>query len=224
MTSSNTPEYPDYEFVPSRVTANGETLAQQYQDPNGIVVTDISLSDDSVKRKKRLQALLDEYEASINTFSPELNLEFKNIADSKKQSALNNFNEMYEPTARKSREDYFARLGTLDSTAYLDRYNALEKTKQDAYADIANDYVANLDELKNNELARRYSYLEFLQNGLNNLEKQNSNYINTINALSSSYTENYNNYLNRLYNSSQNSNNSFGDWAKIAGTITGIWA
>ena len=41
MTSSNTPSYPEYKFVPTTVVANGETLAKQYQDAAGNIVTDI---------------------------------------------------------------------------------------------------------------------------------------------------------------------------------------
>lgn len=226
MTSSKTPEYPEYEFVPTKVMTNGQTLAQQYKDKDGIIITDISLSEDSVKRKKKLEELLNSYEGSIDVFSPELNTQFENIANSKKQSALNDFNSMYEPTARKAREDYFSRLGTLDSTAYLDRFNSLENTKQQAYADIANDYVTNLDELKNNELARRYSYLNYLQSGLNSLSNENNNLVNSMTSLSSSYTNNYNNYLSRLYGSevaAANSGLNLGDWKSIANIFTSFW-
>ena len=232
MTSSNTPDYPDYpeyEFFPSKVTANGETLAQQYQTNDGTIVTDISISKDTAKRKKKLQELMNEYESNINVFTPEQDAQFESIANAKKESALQNFHSLYEPSVRKSREDYFSRLGTLDSTAYLDRYNALESTKQQAYADIANDYIANLDELKTNELARRYSYLNYLQNGLNSINNQNSNYINSMTNLSSSYTDNYNSYLSSLYGIQANAatrqtGTSLADWANIAGTIASIWS
>lgn len=220
MTSSSTPEYPEYKFVPTTVIANGDTLAKQYQDANGGIVTDISLSQDSVDRKKKLSELLNEYENSVNIFSPELNSQIKSIAQSKKDSALYDFNSMYEPAVTKAREDYFSRLGTLDSTAYLDRVNSMEKTRQQAYADIANDYITNIEELKNNELSRRYNYLNYLQNGLNAINTQNNNYLGTINALSSSYTDSYNNYLSKLYGSQSSNNNIFSD---IMNGTTGVF-
>ena len=229
MTSS-TPDYPEYQFIPSVVTSNGETLARQYKNSDGTIVTDISLSKETVDRKNKLKNLLDDYESQLNVFSPELNTQFENIANAKKQSALNSFESIYEPTVRKSREDYFSRLGTLDSTAYLDRYNDLEKTKQQAYKDIANDYVANLDELKNNEFTRRYNYLSYLQSGLNEINNQNNNYISSLSDLSSGYTNSYNNYLNKYFSSQSNANSSSGflsdagDWASLAGTIASIWA
>ncbi len=226
MTSS-TPDYPEYEFVPTTVTSNGEILAQQYQSDDGTVVTDISLSKDSVDRKNKLKNLLDQYESQLNVFSPELNTQFEAIANAKKQSAINSFESIYEPSVRKSREDYFSRLGTLDSTAYLDRYNDLEKTRQQAYADIANDYVANLDELKNNEIARRYNYLSYLQSGLSDLNNQTNDYISAVSGLSSSYTNSYNNYLNKYYNSQNTSTSGAdiaGSWANVASTIASIWA
>ena len=212
MTSSNTPDYPEYQFVPTEITANGQTLAKQYQR-NGTVVTDISLSKDSIERKNKLQNLLNEYENTINIFSPEFSSQIKSIANAKKQSAINDFNSLYEPAAKNAREDYFARLGTLDSTAYLDRFNELEKTKQQAYSNIANDYVANLDELKNNELARRYNYLNYLQNGLNSITNENNGYLSTISSLGTNYTNGYNNYLNSLYNSQLNNSASM-DWLR----------
>ena len=226
--TSNTPDYPEYQFIPSIVTSNGETLARQYKTGDGTIVTDISLSKDTVDRKNKLKNLLDDYESQLNVFLPELTTQFENIATAKKKAALDSFESIYEPTVRKSREDYFSRLGTLDSTAYLDRYNDLEKTKQQAYKDIANDYVANLDELKNDELTRRYNYLSYLQSGLNDINNQSNNYISSVSNLSSNYTNSYNNYLNKYYNAQSNSGSSFtdsaGTWASIAGTIASIWA
>jgi len=210
MTSTNTPDYPEYRFVPTTITANGDVLAKQYQNNDGTVVTDISLSEDNVNRKNKLQNLLTQYEDSVNIFLPELTTQIKSVADAKKKSAIDNFESIYEPAARNAREDYFSRLGTLDSTAYLDRYNELEKTKQQAYSDIVTDYEANLDELKNNELTRRYSYLNYLQNGLDSVNNLNNNYINTLSSLSSNYTNSYNNYLSSLYGSQmKNSNNNW---------------
>ena len=208
MTSSKTPAYPEYKFVPATITANGEVLAKQYQDKTGTVITDISLSPENIDRKNKLQNLLKQYEDNVNVFSPELTSHIKSIVDARKKSAISDFESMYEPASRNAREDYFARLGTLDSTAYLDRFNQLEKTKQQAYADIANDYEANLQELQNNELANRYAYLNYLQNGLNGVNNVNDNYVNTVSSLSSSYTNNYNNYLNQMYNNQMRNNNN----------------
>ena len=225
MTSSS-PDYPEYQFVPTTVTANGETLARQYKDAFGNVVTDVSLPKESLARKNKLQNLLNQYEDSINIFSPELTSQMESIANAKKKSALDDFQAIYEPAARSAREDYFARLGTLDSTAYMDRYNALEGTRAKAYADIENDYIANLDTLKNNELSQRYAYLNYLQNGLNSINNLNNSYLNTINSLSSNYTNNYNNYLGRMY-SNQTNNNTF-DWlgsaTDIAGAATSLFS
>jgi len=221
MTSS-TPDYPDYQFVPTVINSNGETLASQYKDASGTVITNINSPSSDTARKTKLQNLLDEYESSVNIFSPEFNSQIESIANAKKESALKSFNSIYEPAARSTREDYFSRLGTLDSTAYLDKYNDLEKTRQQAYADIANDYVANLDELKNNELTRRYTYLNYLQNGLNSLDTQSTNYLNAINSLSSNYTNSYNSYLSSLYNSQKNSSNS-NNWSNLLNTMTSIF-
>ena len=225
MTSSNTPDYPDYKFVPATITANGETLAKQYRDKDGSIVTDISMSKENLDRKNKLQNLLKQYEDAINVFSPEMNTRIESIANSRKQAALNDFNSMYEPVLRNSREDYFARLGTLDSTAYVDRYNQLEKTRQQAYADIANDYQANLQELKNNELNQRYNYLNYLQNAYGSLSNGNYNYLNPVSSISSSYTNNYNNYLNNLYNAQLNRSNANNNYMNnFATQIARYWS
>ena len=34
MTSSNTPDYPQYQFVPVEITANGQALGRQYKNGN----------------------------------------------------------------------------------------------------------------------------------------------------------------------------------------------
>ena len=214
MTSTKTPDYPDYQFFPSVITSNGKPLATQYLY-NGTVVTDVSLPKESQQKKNNLEKLLNEYESSINIFSPEFNEQIESIANAKKIAALNDFHSLYEPAYNKAREDYFERLGTLDSTAYLDRANRMEATKQNAYAGIINDYYANLDELKNNELSRRYDYLNYLQNSLNNINNENANYLNSINSISSKYTNDYNTYQSNAYRN-QYSNSSGVNWGQMA--------
>ncbi|MCQ2957377.1 MAG: hypothetical protein MJ180_00580 [Candidatus Gastranaerophilales bacterium] len=110
MTSSNTPDYPDYQFVPSIITSNGQPMATQYMY-NGAVVTDVSLPKESQQRKSELQKMLNDYEKSINIFSPEFNSQIESIANAKKQSAIDNFNSVYDPVWTNTREDYFARMG-----------------------------------------------------------------------------------------------------------------
>jgi len=95
---------------------------------------------------------------------------------------LTAFNELYEPIRRSTRNDFFNRMGTLDSTAYLDRTNEMDRTENKALSEIAMDSVSQEESLKNAELARRYQYLNYLQ-GSNSAMDQNAynamNYSNT---------------------------------------------
>ncbi|MDD3594398.1 MAG: hypothetical protein PHX18_07205 [Candidatus Gastranaerophilales bacterium] len=196
MGGNSTPDVPEYKFVPTYIQQDGQTLASNYYDPVlQAYVTNVATSAEDQARKSYLKNQLSEYEKGINTFSPELVNQWENIANAQKQSAVGYFDSMYEPAARSAREDYFARLGTLDSTAYLDRQNDIEKTRQQAYADIANNYVANMDTLKQNELSNRYNYLNYLQNGINGAGNTQNNYLSAISALGSSYNNSYNDYL-----------------------------
>lgn len=191
----NSQSIPEYEFTPTIIKSNGRTLAAQYIDPfTNMLVTQIDEPQESNDAKNQLKQQISKGLANINTFSPDMLKEFEKSAEAKKQKAIEEYEAEYEPKYRANMEDFFARLGTLDSTAYLDSVNSLESGRRKAYSDIARDYVADIDTMKQNELNNRYAYLSYLQNALDNTTSSYDNYFSSLLSSGSNYNNSKNNY------------------------------
>lgn len=210
---SDKPSTPKQTFVPTTIRYGGEDVARTYQEGKGRdtrTVTEFMQSEADKQLEAQRKAAIAQYEPTINVFSPETQKSWMDVAETQKQQQLKQFNELYEPTIRKQREDYFARLGTLQSTPYLERQRELEKTQSEALQNIAADYVAKQEQLKANELANRYAYLNYLQGGLS--QGQNTAYQTATgnlgyaqagtNALNNFNLTNYQNTLS-AYNAEQ---------------------
>lgn len=227
MSKNSEPEAPQYQFKPTTITQNGQTVASNTYDPTNGWNVSYNLSDEDLARKNNLKNQLQMYEQNINAFSPQIQRQFEDIAGARRDKAIDQFNDIYEPSERQTREDYFSRLGTLDSTAYLDRQNDLEKTKANAYSDIAKDYVANLDSLKQNELANRYQYLNYLNSGISGYDALANAYTSAIANMGNAYNSglnnfNLSNYQNQLaqYNSTKGGNSNL--YSAIGGTLGAV--
>ena len=129
----NSQSIPEYEFTPTVIQSNGRTLAAQYINPfTNMLVTQIDEPKESIDAKNKLKQQINEGFAKINTFSPDTMKEFEEIAEAKKQRAIDEYEAAYEPKYRANMEDFFSRLGTLDSTSYLDSVNSLESGRRKA--------------------------------------------------------------------------------------------
>jgi hypothetical protein len=203
----NSQSVPEYQFTPTIIKSNGRTVAAQYIDPfTNMLVTQIDEPQDSNDSKNKLKQQISDGFKQINTFSPDLLKQFDKIAEAKKQKSIEEYEAEYEPKYRANMEDFFSRLGTLDSTAYLDSVNALESGRRRAYSDISRDYTADIDTLKQNELQNRYAYLSYLQKALNDTTSANDNYFNSLLSASSNYNNNRNNYYLNSSKSSSSPN------------------
>ncbi len=203
----NSQSIPEYEFTPTVIKSNGRTLAAQYIDPfTNMLVTQIDEPEESNEAKNKLKQQISEGLSNINTFSPDLLKQFEKTAEAKKQKAIDEYEAEYEPKYRANMEDFFSRLGTLDSTAYLDSINSLESGRRRAYSDIARDYVADIDTMKQNELQNRYAYLSYLQNALNGTSSSSDSYLNSMLSAASSYNKDRNNYYLGGFKSSSSPN------------------
>lgn len=169
-------------YSPSVVKYGDTDISKTYKDPSGQIVTQYVQTPEEKQLMEWRKQQLAEYEPKINTWDDSTLQGFKATADANKQKNITAFKELYDPIRRDTRNDYFNRMGTLDSTAYLDRTNELDNTENKALSQIAEDSVAQEEALKDAELARRYQYLNYLQ-GSNSALDQNAynamNYSNT---------------------------------------------
>lgn len=82
-------------------------------------------------------------------------------------------------------------------------------------SNLAQDITAKRDELVNNELAQRYTYLNFLQDLQN---QTNSNILNYISG-SQNNSSSGNSYNANAYAANQSSSSGFGSYANLASGV-----
>lgn len=97
----------------------------------------------------------------------------------------------------------------------MDNLNSIEANRANSINDLAQDVLAKRDELVNNELSQRYTYLSFLQDIQNQINSNALNYISGSQSNSSSG----NSYNAQSYNASQSSGSTFGKYANLASGV-----
>jgi len=209
--SVEVPTVPD--FTPSTIKYGDTVIAQTYKDANGNVVTEYLQSEEDKALKEWRQSQISELEPNINVFSDELLQQWEDIATAKENQSVEQFNALWDPIAKSTREDLWSR-GLADSSIAADVQKNQDEVKADALESIANDYTAELQDLENNELSNRYAYLYYLNDGLENMTQDAFTAMTT--GLLSSNTTNSNNIdtwktLLNQYNYEQ-SNSSGSSW------------
>lgn len=156
------------EFSPSIVRYGGVDISKSYKDASGNVITEYLESPEEKALKKWRQEQVSQFEPQINVFSPELQKTWDDIASSRKTQSMDQFNSLWDPVSRKTREDLWSR-GLGNSSIAADTQRNQDQIKAKALEDIANKYVADKQNLQNNELSNRYMYLNYLNGGLENM-------------------------------------------------------
>lgn len=196
------------EFTPSIVRYGGVDISKTYKDASGNVITEYLQSEEDKALNEWRKNKISELEPQINVFSDDLQNSWKEIANANKNKSLEEFNALWEPITRMTREDLWARGLGNSSIASDTQYNQ-DKIKSKAIESIANDYVAELQELQNNELSNRYLYLNYLNGGVENMEQDAFTAMTTgilnNNSVNSNNTEIWKSLLNNYNNSLQTS-------------------
>ena len=108
--------------------------------------------------------------------------------------------------------DIASRFGNFDNSIFMDNLNSIESNRADSINNLAQDVLAKRDELINNELAQRYTYLGFLQDIQNQVNSNILNYASATRANSSSG----NDYNARAYAANNASGSTFSNYANLA--------
>lgn len=193
-------------FTPSIIRYGGIDIAKTYKDKSGNIITEYFQSEEDKALDEWRKSQIAELEPQINVFSQDLQDSWKEIATANKNQALDEFNSMWDPIARSTKEDLWARGLSNSSIAADTQYNQ-DKIKSKAIESIANDYVSELQTLQNNELNNRYAYLNYLNGGIDSMSEDsfktlyagitNSSSANAGNTeVWKTLVENYNNSLN----------------------------
>ena len=122
---------------------------------------------------------------------------------------------MYSPMLNNLKTDVAARFGNLDNSVFMDNLNSIESKRAESINNLAQDVMSKRDELINNELSQRYTYLNFLQ------DLQNQMNTNMLNFMSGSQQNSSlgNSYNAQAYNATKSSSNSLGNYANLASGV-----
>jgi len=177
----------------STLTINGQQIAGSTVN-NGDTSSFYNMPANLKKAYDSAQESLAQNISKVNVFSPDVINRLNDQVKAYQAQGIKSINEIYEPMLKSAREDAAKRFGNLNNSVFMDNLNAIESKRAQAVSNLSQNIAAKRNELVNDELSRRYDYLNFLDTFQNQVYKNalsamgvNDNTYNTgINASKSS--------------------------------------
>ena len=192
------------------VTINGEEKASQYKNGN-TVYTNYNMSDAEKNIYDYAQNSFLENLPKVNVFSEDTQKQMQNQLSAYTQKGIDTINDIYTPMLNDMKTDIASRFGNFDNSIFMNNLNSIESNRADAMNSLTQDILAKQNELINDELNKRYNYLDFL-NGIQNQT--------TSNILSYMQQAANNSHSGNSYNNSNYSSSSgIGDYARLAASL-----
>lgn len=160
---------------------------------------------------------------NINVFSDETVKNLNKQLQAYMNQGAKDINETYTPMIRDMQNDVARRFGNTDNSVFMDNLKDIESKRADAISDLAQSTEAKRSEITDDELSRRYNYLNFLNN------YQNQIYANMLSMLklNNDFLNTNNSHLNGRQTSSSGSSSSgvnyVADAAKLAAQIVPLF-
>ncbi len=205
-------KYPSYSS--GTISINGSDKASTYKKGNNII-SNYNMSADEKRAYDYAQKSFADSLASVNVFDEDTK---KNLQSQLEAYTLNGqklINNIYEPMLDDLKTDVASRFGNFDNSIFMDNLNSIEANRAESINNLAQDVMAKRDELINNELSQRYTYLSFLQDVQNQM---NSNILNYISG-SQSNSSAGNSYNAQAYAANNSSGSTFGNYANLASGV-----
>ncbi len=102
---------------------------------------------------------------NVNVFSDDVRRQLESQLHAYTNKGLNFINETYTPMFTDLKNDIARRFGNFDNAVFMNNLNSVESKRADSMNAFAQDIMAMQSKLYNEELARRYNYINVL-NGL----------------------------------------------------------
>ncbi len=132
----------------------------------------------------------------VNVFDADTQKRLDSQVQSYIDNGVDDINDIYIPIINELQNDVAARFGNFDNSIFLDNLSEIEDSRANAISDFSQDVQTYRQELTEDEIAKRFEYLDYL----NNYRQQVlSNMLNMLGAsqnlsdLSNSYYSNLNN-------------------------------
>lgn len=192
------------------VTINGEEKASQYKNGN-TVYSNYNMSDAEKQIYDYAQNSFLENLPKVNVFSEDTQKQMQNQLNAYTQKGIDTINDIYTPMLNDMKTDIASRFGNFDNSIFMNNLNDIESNRADAMSSLTQDILAKQNELINDELNKRYTYLDFL-NGIQN--QTTSNILSYMQQAA-----NNSNSGNSYNNSSYSASSGIGDYARLAASI-----
>lgn len=202
-------KYPS--FSGGTISINGTNKATTNKQGNNIV-SNYNMSDAEKKIFDYAQNSLASSLPSVNVFDEDTKKNLQSQLDAYTLNGQKLINNMYTPMIEDLKTDIASRFGNFDNSVFMDNLNSIEENRAESINNLAQDVLAKRDELINNELSQRYTYLGFLQDLQNNINSNILNYISGSQQNSSAG----NDYNARAYAANQASGSAFDNYANLA--------
>ena len=147
----------------------------------------------------------------VNVFSEDTKKQMQNQLNAYTQKGIDTINDIYTPMLNDMKTDIASRFGNFDNSIFMNNLNDIESNRADAMSSLTQDILAKQNELINDELNKRYTYLDFL-NGIQN--QTTSNILSYMQQAA-----NNSNSGNSYNNSSYSASSGIGDYARLAASI-----
>lgn len=208
-TSSNPPPYTN-----GIVNVNGQEKASSFKKGNKIYSNyNMSATEKGIydyAQNSFLQNL-----PYLNVFSADTQNDMRNQLNAYTQNGLDKLDSIYSPMLSDMKTDIASRFGNFDNSIFMDKLGSIEGKRADSMSSLVQDIMAKQSSLVNDELGRRYNYMNFLYDIQN---QTNSNVLNYLNRAANNSSDGLS-YNSRNYNNMNSQLLGDIDIGKILGMV-----
>lgn len=199
------------------ISINGNTVASAKSTKNGANMSYSMSPYEEAGYNYANKTIYDNLQ-NVNTFSDDTMKNLDNQVKAYLNQGVQTINSTYTPMIRNMQNDVARRFGNTNNSVFMDNLRDIEGQRAAAISDLAQDVNAKRSDIVNDELSRRYDYLNYLNN------YQNQIYANMLSmlALNNDLLNTNNSHLNGRSASSSNSSsgrNYLSDAAKLAAQV-----
>ncbi len=168
--SSNKPYYS------GNVIINGQKVASNYKKGNS-VYSSYNMNDNEKALYDYLGQTLALNVPNVNVFSDDVRQQLQDQIGAYTNQGVNLINSMYTPMLNSLKTDIANRFGNFDNSVFMDNLSGIESKRADSMSSLAQDILAKQNELVNDELSKRYDYLDFASGLQNQIDSRILDYL-----------------------------------------------
>ena len=196
--SSNYPAYTN-----GAVTVNGNKVATVSKKGN-TVTSNYNMSDLEKQMYDYAQNSLAQALPQLNIFDSNVQQGINSQLDAYRDQGMQSINDMYTPILRNLKNDMASRFGNFNNSMFMDKLGDIENNRASAISNLAQNLLIQRDNLYNNEMTRRYNYMNAMNNVQNQILNKVFDYLDAAGKNSSSG----NSYNHNAYNANTANDNA----------------